>query len=191
MAKGLDTRSLLLEAALRVVAREGIRSVTHRKVAQEAGVSLSATSYHFSSIDAILLEAMRHYVTSAISRYGETFDDLHSEDEFCAAVLQIVLEVQRDSIDAILLYELYAQAARDSNYRELVMDWSSNTVTRFSAYYPDDVVVKVAALLDGFLFLRSISHATATPDLILESLKQMVSGRELQSWNASAAAMRA
>jgi DNA-binding transcriptional regulator YbjK len=65
----LSTRDALLEATLRVIAKEGMRAVTHRKVAAEAGVSLSATSYHLSNIQNILYESMERYVTLARDRY--------------------------------------------------------------------------------------------------------------------------
>ena len=44
-------RNEVLDAALRVMTRDGIRAVTHRAVAAELGHSLRATTYYFASID--------------------------------------------------------------------------------------------------------------------------------------------
>ena len=44
-------RQLILDAAMRIVIRDGVRGVRHRAVAAEAGVPLSATTYYFKDID--------------------------------------------------------------------------------------------------------------------------------------------
>ncbi len=59
----------MLEATLRLLARGGPRAVTHRAVAQEAGTSLRATTYYFSSRDELLTQALRHYAQTAIARF--------------------------------------------------------------------------------------------------------------------------
>ena len=43
-------RRLILEAALRIVIREGVRGIRHRAVAKEADVPLAATTYYFKDI---------------------------------------------------------------------------------------------------------------------------------------------
>lgn len=56
--RGESRRRAILEAALRIVGREGAGAVTHRAVAAEAGVPLAATTYYFSSRDDLLAEAL-------------------------------------------------------------------------------------------------------------------------------------
>lgn len=56
-SKGEQTRLGILEGALGVIAREGLRGVTHRSVAAAAGVQLSLTTYYFKDIDALVEEA--------------------------------------------------------------------------------------------------------------------------------------
>ncbi len=56
--KGSTERRLsLLEAALRIIAREGTRGIRHRAVAVEANVPLAATTYYFEHIDALINDA--------------------------------------------------------------------------------------------------------------------------------------
>ena len=61
-----DGREALLDAAIRVVARKGLRHLTYRAVASEAGVTHGLVAHHFGSRDALLLEALRHSVTRSI-----------------------------------------------------------------------------------------------------------------------------
>lgn len=56
-SKGEQTRLGILEGALGVIAREGLRGVTHRAVAAQAGVQLSLTTYYFRDIDSLIEEA--------------------------------------------------------------------------------------------------------------------------------------
>ena len=55
-------RQAILDAAMRIVVRDGVRGVRHRAVAAEAGVPLSATTYYFKDIDDLLSDAFAQYV---------------------------------------------------------------------------------------------------------------------------------
>ncbi|GAT80129.1 TetR family transcriptional regulator [Streptomyces sp. F-3] len=55
-------RQALLDAAVRVVARGGLRRLTYRAVAQEAGVTHGLVVHHFGSRDALIEEALAHAV---------------------------------------------------------------------------------------------------------------------------------
>jgi DNA-binding transcriptional regulator YbjK len=56
-SKGEQTRQHILEGALAVIARDGLRGVTHRAVAAAAGVQLSLTTYYFRTIDTLIEQA--------------------------------------------------------------------------------------------------------------------------------------
>ena len=58
-------RRAILAAAVRVIGEGGPDRVTHRRVAAAAGVPLGSTTYYFSSRDAIIREAFRHYMSEA------------------------------------------------------------------------------------------------------------------------------
>jgi AcrR family transcriptional regulator len=55
-------RQDILDAAMRIVVRDGVRAVRHRAVATEAGVPLSATTYYFKDIDDLLTDTFAQYV---------------------------------------------------------------------------------------------------------------------------------
>ncbi len=56
-AKSEHRRRIILEAALRIVAREGVRGVKHRAVAKEAEVPLASTTYYFKDIEELITDA--------------------------------------------------------------------------------------------------------------------------------------
>lgn len=59
-------RTALLEAAVRVVARGGLRKLTYRAVAQEAGVTHGLVVHHFGSRDALIEEAVTHAIRTSL-----------------------------------------------------------------------------------------------------------------------------
>ncbi|MGW8066032.1 TetR/AcrR family transcriptional regulator [Streptomyces ziwulingensis] len=60
-------RVALLDAAVRVVARGGLRKLTYRAVAEEAGVTHGLVVHHFGSRDALIEEAVAHAIRSSLS----------------------------------------------------------------------------------------------------------------------------
>ncbi|MFJ3669413.1 TetR/AcrR family transcriptional regulator [Streptomyces sp. NPDC090106] len=60
-------REALLDAAVRVVARGGLRRLTYRAVAEEAGVTHGLVVHHFGSRDALIEEALTHAIRTSLS----------------------------------------------------------------------------------------------------------------------------
>jgi DNA-binding transcriptional regulator YbjK len=67
-------REAIVAATVRVVARDGVGAVTHRRVADEAGVSLSSTTWHFASKGEILEAALRWTAQREVERVGAMAD---------------------------------------------------------------------------------------------------------------------
>jgi AcrR family transcriptional regulator len=55
-------RRAILGATLEIIASHGIDAVTHRRVAERAGVSPGSTTHHFASREELLREAFRFYL---------------------------------------------------------------------------------------------------------------------------------
>src|SRR3954464_1089307 len=64
----------IVAAAVDVVAREGVAAVTHRRLAAEAGVALSSTTWHFATKADILMAALRWTAAHEVTRIGEIAD---------------------------------------------------------------------------------------------------------------------
>ena len=59
-------RRLILEAALRIVIREGVRGIRHRAVAKEADVPLAAPTYSFKDIQELINDTFTLYAEQAL-----------------------------------------------------------------------------------------------------------------------------
>lgn len=72
-------RQEILDAAMRIVVRDGVRGVRHRAVAAEAGVPLSATTYYFKDIEDLLTDTFAQYVERSaayMAKLWATTEDL-------------------------------------------------------------------------------------------------------------------
>jgi DNA-binding transcriptional regulator YbjK len=60
--RGEKTRQKILDATLRVIARDGVRRTTHRAIAREAGVQLSLTTYYFRDLNELISLAFQAFM---------------------------------------------------------------------------------------------------------------------------------
>ncbi|MFI8382229.1 TetR/AcrR family transcriptional regulator [Pseudomonas sp. NPDC079086] len=64
-------RQAILDAAMRIIVREGVRAVRHRAVAAEAEVPLSATTYYFKDINDLITDTFAQFVERSAAHMGE------------------------------------------------------------------------------------------------------------------------
>ena len=68
-----DTKTKLLEGALRTLTEQGIARTSARSVAAAAGVNQALVFYHFGSVDELLAAACRYGAERTVSRYRARF----------------------------------------------------------------------------------------------------------------------
>ena len=119
-------REQILEAALRVIGRSGTQSVTHRAVAEEAGVPLGSTTYYFDSKDDLLRQALEHVAASEVERYRDLAEELRtveSADELADRLIDKLVTTVEDRTSYIAEYELWLEAGRRPELREAAQSW--------------------------------------------------------------------
>jgi DNA-binding transcriptional regulator YbjK len=119
-------REQILEAALRVIGRSGRQAVTHRAVAQEAGVPLGSTTYYFDSRDDLLRQALEHVAASEAERYGRRAEELRqvkSARQLADRLIDDLVAAAEDRIAYIAEYELWLEAGQRPELREAAQSW--------------------------------------------------------------------
>ena len=114
-------REQILEATLRVIGRSGRESVTHRAVAEEAGVALGSTTYYFDSRDDLLRQALEYVASHEVERYGRLGEELRSVKsarELADRLLSELVSAAEDRVAYIAEYELWLEAGRRPELRE-------------------------------------------------------------------------
>jgi AcrR family transcriptional regulator len=168
-----SARARILDAAVKLIAREGIHDVRIARIAMEAGVSPSLLHYHFASRDALLAEALEHsYELAGTIRMGG--------DEPVASRLREMIDqclpldgALRD--DWLLWVELWLHAARRPELRETAArlyarmhSWFMEALSEgiasgeLSIADPERLTDRLLALIDGY-GIRALSEDPAMP----------------------------
>jgi TetR/AcrR family transcriptional regulator, regulator of biofilm formation and stress response len=125
--RGEVRRLQIIEATLRILGARGPGAVTHRAVAEEAGVPLAATTYYFASKDELLREALGRLAAEEVERLREAATALEGTPLTATTLAQGIAAViaaqfaSRD--DAVAKFEVYLEAARRPHLREAVASW--------------------------------------------------------------------
>jgi AcrR family transcriptional regulator len=169
-------REALLDAAITVVARRGLRYLTYRSVASEAGVTHGLVAHHFGSRDALLLAALQHSVersieVTALRAPGGTPDDfvrgfadmVDQDPDLHAFQYEVLLESRRSPEareHAGELYASYRSAAREGLSHMGIAD--------------GPLADLVFAALDGLVFQQVTVGSAAVTEGAVEALRRLL-----------------
>jgi TetR/AcrR family transcriptional regulator, regulator of biofilm formation and stress response len=128
--KGSARREHILRATLELIGEHGPDAVTHRAVADRAGLPLSATTYWFDSKEELLQETLLLAAREEVERLERLVLDLAPRD-------LDVTEWAR-AISAVLAADLESDPVRHVAFTELVLEgtrrpWLAEEVARWHA----------------------------------------------------------
>jgi AcrR family transcriptional regulator len=108
----------IAEAAAELIGHEGVASVTHRAVAQAAGLNLGAVTYHFATGGALMAAAWAYIYLRLTRPHTATETDLITRDEYVGGLSQYTSSEMQKS-DVLAMEALLSQAARDETLRDM------------------------------------------------------------------------
>lgn len=117
--RGRERKRRLIDAALRVLERDGLSGLTHRAVAAEAGVALASATYHFEGIDDLAVSAM----VEATEQFMQAVHDRPDGASVHGYAAALTDEVSHHRGRVVAGYELYLLAARRPALREAAQAW--------------------------------------------------------------------
>lgn len=118
---GKQRRLEIIEAALRVIARDGLRAVSHRAVASEAAVPLSATTYYFRDLADLITESFLHWSSTQQAK----------AEAFHLRILELLENARTGSLDRARLSRRIAEVA-SAYIVEQVREYRSDRVLEFA-----------------------------------------------------------
>lgn len=156
-----EGREALLAATVRVVARKGLRGLTFRAVAEEAGVNNTLIAHHFGTRDRLIAETLAWTADRSVGAA-----DLSGYASNAAVFLRALVEHMVESPEVeIFLFEMILEASRRPElqdpvrelYRRYVAELSAGRV-RLGEPANDALNLALFAALDG-LMLQYLSRA--------------------------------
>jgi AcrR family transcriptional regulator len=159
-----DRKRTILDAAISVIARNGVRGLRVEEVAERAGVAVSLLYYHFDNRSGLIRATLQH----ANERASQTIEDLDAGPRNGAElVVTMLLAELEDPVQArelsILWSEVLSAAFFDPSLREQLAEaserWSrlvadavwrgqeDGSIAALAA--PDDLAALLTAAIDG------------------------------------------
>lgn len=163
--KGERRKQELIEATLRVVAREGVAGVSHRTVAREADMPATAAAYYFHGIDDLLTAALTRSMDDDAERMRQLAADADGGADGLRKLAERMAEVVAEPDPLLAEYELYLLAAREPRLRPATHRWM-DAVAEFARRYTDDAVrIQIlVGVVDGMLLQGLLRDRPPTAD---------------------------
>lgn len=170
-------RQALLKATVRVVARLGMRGLTHRAVAQEAGVAHGLVTHHFGTREALITAAFRE--DARTRETAATLNPGTGEISDIGAVISTV--VQNEAEEEVYQYEMILEALRRpeliddvrQTYRSF-MEALQRELDLIGADRTDALSRVVFAALDGLILQQLLFGDSADTDEAIERLHALL-----------------
>jgi AcrR family transcriptional regulator len=171
-------REALLNAAVRVVARGGLRKLTYRAVAEEAGVTHGLVVHHFGSRDALIEEALAHTVRTSLN-ISALETGTGKVADFSAGLSDMVTS---DPDTQAFQYELLLEARRRpellGHVRGLYDEYFDATGRELSRIVPSGadagLTRLVFAALDGLVLHQLVFDEPETTEAALTRLRSLL-----------------
>ena len=196
---GTDRRVLIAEAGMRIIARDGVRALTHRAVDREAGLSQGSSSYYVPTRSALIDLIVRTLAERSIGdaeQFTPPMPQTHAGDggqgiEALAAGIAQTLEafaartVEMRTRYALLL-ELDAEdpsralLAQQSPVRQGMLGQASQVLAELGVADPPARARELFELAEALLARRVIlgGDAAATEALVRAHLRGLASGHD-------------
>ncbi|MGW2233360.1 TetR/AcrR family transcriptional regulator [Streptomyces sp. NPDC001759] len=173
-----EGREALLNAAVRVVARGGLRKLTYRAVAEEAGTTHGLVVHHFGSRDALIEEAVAHAIRTSLNT-SALEPGTGKVADFSAGVSEMVAA---DPDIQAFQYELLLEARRRPellpHLRALYDEYFDATGRELSRMLPGGagrpLTRLVFAALDGLVLHQLVFGGPETTDAAIEELRTLL-----------------
>jgi AcrR family transcriptional regulator len=158
-ARGEHTREALLDAAEAVLLQEGVRGITTRRVAREAGVNQALVHYHFGSVEQLLVSAMERRTQMILDMMRATYSSEGTFVDKWSEIARWLLNGELSDVWPKIFLELVAishsqpqvQAVLIQHIAESFALFEDNSAETFGELEPD-----VADSL--MLLLRAVYH---------------------------------
>jgi len=175
-----ERREALLSAAMRVLDRDGMRGLTYRSVAREAGVSHGLVRHHFGSRDALIHEAVLDLAERSLQSTRLESGTGRLEDLGAGTSRMITDARSLPDVD----YELVLEARRRPELAPAVhalydryLDATRRELDRIGLAGDEPLVRLVFAALDGLVIQMLVYGRVDEADAAIARLHELLADR--------------
>jgi DNA-binding transcriptional regulator YbjK len=157
LPRGELRRAMLIDAAITVIAEQGLESLSHRRVAAAAGVPPASTTYHFASLDELRSEALARIACRDLASMKERFAGLTDASDLAYVLGTLVHEWLLDREAAVVTIEVAAAALRRESVREIAQPWQQAWIDEMEPLVGKTAALATFAVATGYIQLVLLS----------------------------------
>jgi AcrR family transcriptional regulator len=172
-------RDALLRAAITVVSEGGLRNLTNRAVAAQAGVTHGLVRHHFGSREALIEAALEYALEQSLTE-SSLGGDLTSLDEFADSLASLIdLDPELQAFQFELVLEARRSPELAPHAERLYEGYRAATREALLAlgFDDDDLAAVVFAALDGLAFQQVVFGTADQTARGVAALRSMLAAR--------------
>ncbi|MFG2338416.1 TetR/AcrR family transcriptional regulator [Streptomyces yangpuensis] len=172
-------RQRIIDAAIRVVGAKGIAGLSHRSVAAEADVPLGSTTYHFKTLDDLLVAALRQANEGFAQAVADSAALADPDTDLAGALARLlgeVLAADRGRVE--LEYELYLAALRRPALRPVAAEWCEAAAEALTPRTDPATARALVAVMDGISLQVLLTDAEYDERQAREILSRVLGSRQ-------------
>ncbi|MDF2049576.1 TetR family transcriptional regulator [Arthrobacter sp. Cr_A7] len=170
-ADDVPTRQRIIEATVRLIVQEGVRSLSHRRVARSAGVAPGAPYYYFKTIDDLLVHAFEEAFEREEPGLAAALQAIAAGEDVATTLATFLHARLADREYLVLLNEFWVVALADERLRPLGRAWGQRLQQELSQYLDDESAAIMAVSLIGGLAQWA---TVADPPMTVEQLARVL-----------------
>jgi DNA-binding transcriptional regulator YbjK len=168
MRKGIANdphrKERIAQAALDVVAEDGLRAATHRTIAARAEVPLGSVTYHFATLEDVLVAAFSLLGIQIRPRYDDAVRTARDQDEAREILLDAICGSGRPTDREMrLAREVYAYGSVSERVADLVRADYAAAIDALMTHFPEPAARTIDALVEGWWIHQSWNGPALDP----------------------------
>jgi len=159
-----ERRAKILNAALDVIAAEGVHAASYRRIAAQADVPLGSTTYYFSDLETLIVSAFETLRDGLEPRYAAPLREARTEAEIIDALVAATCGATAPTSNEFHLYEqMHSYGSRSVRVAELLREFQEESLEILRCYLADSAARAVDVLMWGW-WSYSALHAESPLD---------------------------
>lgn len=167
IANDPERKTRIAQAALDLVAEGGVRAATHRRIAARAGVPLGSVTYHYASMDHIIVAAFTLFGEQIDPRYGLAITSAATQADARDVLVDAICGSRRATPRELrLAREMYAYGTGSARVADLVRTSDERAIEALCTHFSEPAARAIDALVEGWWIYQSWTPGDLDPQMV-------------------------
>lgn len=154
-----NRRERIVEAALQVLARDGVAGITHRAIGAAADVPLGSITYHFATLGDVVQAAFDVHVTKLATRFESRLASCDTAEGVVECIVAAITDdLAANPNELAVTYELYGDAVRTAQTKRLTQRWMTLAEDALAQHFDRATARLLDVVVEGLMVHMSIAQ---------------------------------